>query len=543
MPRLRRLPETAAGCWKQRAGKCSPTARGRKRIMTRRSSEIAAFLASCRRIFWGSAAFSGLSNILMLTGSFFMLQVYDRVLPGRSIPTLIALMALAMVLYVFQGALDLIRNRISVRIGRHLDETLGLRVFDAMVRLPLKTRGDGDGLQPLRDLDQVRSFLSSGGPRALFDLPWMPIYLGICFLFHFWIGVTALVGALVLVAITLLTETRTRGPAKASCPLCRGAQRARSRRAGETPKCCRPWACAGRRRCAGGSSTRSTLRRTRPPAMSPAVSADFEGLPCVSAVARSRRRRLSRHQSGIDGRHHHRRFDPDRARAGARRTGDRELEGIRRSPPVRPPAGPALEALAQGRGASGAAAADRNASRSKHINVTAPGSEKLILNDVSFSLRQGEGLGIIGPSGSGKSTLARALVGVWPQLRGKNQARQRRRWISGPRKRSADTSAICRRMSNCSTAASPSISRASIRRPRRRRCWRRLERLARTISFFRSPMDTVPRSARAEWRCRPASVSASDLRARSTAIRSWSCSTSRHRISIQRARRRLPRRS
>ena len=77
----------------------------------------------------------------MLTGSFFMLQVYDRVLPGRSIPTLVALMALATMLYVLQGALDLVRNRISARVGRHLDDTLGLRVFDAMVRLPLKTTG------------------------------------------------------------------------------------------------------------------------------------------------------------------------------------------------------------------------------------------------------------------------------------------------------------------------------------------------------------------------------------------------------------------
>src|SRR6476646_663813 len=81
--------------------------------------------------------------------------------------------------------------------------------------MPWKARGDGDGLQPLRDLDQVRSFLSGGGPTALFDLPWMPVYLGICFLFHFWIGTTALFGAAVLVAITVLTEARTRGPSKA----------------------------------------------------------------------------------------------------------------------------------------------------------------------------------------------------------------------------------------------------------------------------------------------------------------------------------------
>ena len=125
----------------------------------------------------------------MLTGSFFMLQVYDRVLPRRSVPTLIGLLFLATVLYAFQGGLDLVRNRISARIGRFLEETLGLRVYDAVVRLPLKTRGDGDGMQPLRDLDQVRSFLSHGGPTALFDLPWIPLYLGICFYFHFWIGV------------------------------------------------------------------------------------------------------------------------------------------------------------------------------------------------------------------------------------------------------------------------------------------------------------------------------------------------------------------
>ena len=121
-------------------------------------SEISAFLGSCRRIFWSLAAFSGLSNLLMLTGSFFMLQVYDRVLPGRSIPTLVALLFLATVLYAFQGGLDLVRNRISARIGRYFDERLGLRVFDLTVRLPLKARGDGDGMQPLRDLTRSAAF-------------------------------------------------------------------------------------------------------------------------------------------------------------------------------------------------------------------------------------------------------------------------------------------------------------------------------------------------------------------------------------------------
>src|SRR5262249_46278222 len=115
------------------------------------SSELSAFLSSCRTIFWALAVFSGLSNLLMLTGSFFMLQVYDRVLPARSIPTLVALSLLAVMLYAFQGGLDLVRSRINTRIGRHFDERLGGRIFESIVQLPLKTRGDGDGLQPLRD--------------------------------------------------------------------------------------------------------------------------------------------------------------------------------------------------------------------------------------------------------------------------------------------------------------------------------------------------------------------------------------------------------
>src|SRR4051812_6211876 len=175
-------------------------------------SELASALATCRHGFLGVGLVSGMVNLLYLTGSFFMLQVYDRVLPSRSVPTLLGLAVLAGALYGFQGFLDLIRNRIFVRIGASLDEALGGRVHDILVRLPLRTRTQGDGLQPLRDLDQIRSFLASGGPQALFDFPWMPIYLGVCFLFHFWIGITALVGALILITLTLLTEILTRKP-------------------------------------------------------------------------------------------------------------------------------------------------------------------------------------------------------------------------------------------------------------------------------------------------------------------------------------------
>src|SRR6267378_8247494 len=177
-------------------------------------SELAEALAACRGAFISIGLMAGMSNILMLTGAFFMLEVYDRVLPSRSIPTLVGLVILAGGLYVAQGVLDLIRGRILVRVGTSLDETLNARVFETVVRLPLMVGGRNEGLQPLRDLDNVRSFLSSMGPGAFFDLPWLPFYLAICFAFHWLLGVTALAGAIVLVTLTLITEFLSRAPAK-----------------------------------------------------------------------------------------------------------------------------------------------------------------------------------------------------------------------------------------------------------------------------------------------------------------------------------------
>src|SRR6185295_12944495 len=111
---------------------------------------------------------------------------------------------LALVLYGFQGLLDIVRGRILLRIGRSLDEAVSGRVWRILVRLPLIAPA-ARGLQPMQDLDQVRAFASGVGPSALFDLPWMPLYLGICYLFHPWIGLAATAGALLLIIITLCT--------------------------------------------------------------------------------------------------------------------------------------------------------------------------------------------------------------------------------------------------------------------------------------------------------------------------------------------------
>ena len=152
---------------------------------------------------------SAMINVLYLTGSFFMLEVYDRVVPSRSVPTLIGLVILAAFLYTAQGVLDLIRSRILVRIGTSLDESLGARVFDTVARLPLKAGQRNDGMLPIRDLDSIRSFMGSLGPIAMFDLPWMPFYIAICFVFHPLIGDHRARGAIILTVVTLTTERLT----------------------------------------------------------------------------------------------------------------------------------------------------------------------------------------------------------------------------------------------------------------------------------------------------------------------------------------------
>jgi len=179
-----------------------------------RRSELGDALRACRSAFIGVGAMSCMINLLYLTGSIFMLEIYDRVLPSRSVPTLVGLVILAGGLYIAQGFLDLIRGRILGRIGTSLDEALNNRVFQTIVRLPLMVGGRNEGLQPLRDLDNVRSFLGSMGPGAFFDLPWLPFYLAICFAFHVLIGLTALVGAIILVTLTLVTEFMSREPAR-----------------------------------------------------------------------------------------------------------------------------------------------------------------------------------------------------------------------------------------------------------------------------------------------------------------------------------------
>src|SRR5438874_474542 len=176
--------------------------------------DLAAALRDCRRAFGGVALFSGVVNLLMLAGPLYMLQIYDRVLSSKSVPTLVALSVFLVGAYAFQGALDLLRSRVVARAAALLDQRLALTVHGAVIRLAISDRHQGAAPQPVRDLDQIRNFLTSAGPIAIVDLPWLPVFLAICFLIHPWLGLVATVAAIILFMITLQTERASRAPAR-----------------------------------------------------------------------------------------------------------------------------------------------------------------------------------------------------------------------------------------------------------------------------------------------------------------------------------------
>jgi ABC-type protease/lipase transport system fused ATPase/permease subunit len=153
------------------------------------------------------------SNVLTLTGSIFMLQVYDRVLASRSLPTLVVLTALVAVLYGFYALLEWTRMRMSARVANMVDRLLSQKMFEAAAdRRP--AAGAERNADPIRDLDTIRTFISGSGPLAVLDLPWLPAYLALVFIFHPMFGWLVTAGAVVITGMLVLNETQSRRTAR-----------------------------------------------------------------------------------------------------------------------------------------------------------------------------------------------------------------------------------------------------------------------------------------------------------------------------------------
>ena len=376
-----------------------------------------ASVSACRGALLGLFVFSGLINILYLTGSFYMLQVYDRVIPSRSVPTLIALSILAAVLFAGQAALDYFRSRVLLQAARSLDERLSPRIFRLIMMLPMTPRGATLGQQPLRDLDTVRGFLAGGGPLGLFDLPWMPFYLAICFLFHPWIGVAAIIGAIMLVTLTVCAEVFTRKPIAEATQY--GAARVglmeTGRRNAEVvaalgmgERMAYDWDIANQKhldaqeRASGVSSGLSAFSKAARAALQSGIlglgaylamhGEASSGIIIAASIMTSRA--LAPVELVIA---HWKPF-------GAARQSWRRLHDLFAAFPEAADPLP-LEA-------------PRQTLRVEGLVLTPPNVAKVVVANLSFELQAGSALGVIGPSACGKSSLARAIVGVWRPQRG-----------------------------------------------------------------------------------------------------------------------------
>ena len=381
------------------------------------SQEIANTLSGCRCGFISLLVTSGLVNLLYLTGSLFMLVVYNNVIPSRSVPSLVGLVLLALMLYAFQGLLETMRSRLLARIAAALDGCLSPHVFKFMMHGSRDEAAPSDSYLPMHDLDQLRSFLSSAAPIALCDLPWMPIYFALCFIFHPLIGMTAVMGALFLVAITLLTDRLTRKPL-------RTVNEHAVHRTAVTDAGCRN----GDVILAMGMQTHFAARwgmANHNYLMAQQRVSDVSG--ALSSVSKMSRMAL---QSAVLA------VSAYLVISGDGSTGVLLASSLLLGRALAPldltiANWKAVAAAQQSWKRLTALAAQTPATTRKTVlpapcrflkvsgvSIAPRGTKRLAVRNLSFGLKAGQAVAVIGSSGSGKSTLIRGLIGVWPVLRG-----------------------------------------------------------------------------------------------------------------------------
>ncbi|GAB4405039.1 MAG: alkaline protease secretion ATP-binding protein AprD [Rhodoferax sp.] len=359
---------------------------------------------------------SALANVLMLTPTLYMLQVFDRVMMSRSELTLVALSLLTLGLFAVMGLAEWLRSRVLVHAGVRLDGVLSSRVFDASFAAHLNQATVNPG-RAFSDLVQLRQFMTGQGILAFFDLPWMPIYLAVLFVLHPMLGWLSLGFALVQGLMAWLGHSRTVAPTEA----------------------------ANQAQADAHVYLQSKLRHAevvQALGMGPALQGQWQQRHAqalaASALAGGQTARLAALSKFI-------RYTQQSASlaagavlviAGELSPGAMIAANVLMSRALAP-----IDLLVSTwRGAISAWAAfgrleallqahPRQSPRSvaqpvaghlslRGVRATAPGRAAPILDDIHLDLHPGRVLVVMGPSGSGKSTLAKVLMGIWPDVQG-----------------------------------------------------------------------------------------------------------------------------
>ncbi|MFZ1416113.1 MAG: type I secretion system permease/ATPase [Defluviicoccus sp.] len=350
-------------------------------------------------------------SFLHLILPLYMLQVYDRVVPGRSLDTLIALTLLAVVGLGFLGLLEYIRARVFVIVGERLARQLGAPVLQAAVAQSLRS-GSAGATDAMRDVHELRQFVT-GGPVALpFDALVSPLFLLLLFVLHPTYGVVGVIAITVLISLSIAMEYVARRPqASANDAAVRSHVEV-----GAAIRNAELIEALGMR-----AAIASRWRRGQDRALM-LVGAGNTAAKAIGAVARSLRMMVQVAMLGTGATlliNHE--VSAGSMMAATIMLGrllqpfDQLIQGWRQWCL-------AFGAFARLRQLLASHVSDRlevpavateGAVVIERLSFIPPGSDQALLKSISFSLNPGEVLGIIGPSGAGKSTLARLLVGVW----------------------------------------------------------------------------------------------------------------------------------
>ncbi|CDG19016.1 type I secretion system permease/ATPase [Xenorhabdus doucetiae] len=389
--------------------------------------EITEVLRARSKVFWTIGLFTAFINLLMLVPSIYMLQVYDRVLPSSNEMTLLMLTLITLGMFAMMGGLEYIRSQVVIRIGNQFDMCLNQRVYTASYESNLKN-GSTDAGQMLNDLATIRQFLTGNALFAFFDAPWFPVYLGVIFLFSPYLGLLALVGAIMLIALAVLNQWLSQAPlAEASHLSLRSANLASTNLRNAEVIEALGMLPALRQRWFGLHQRFLNFQRIA-----------SERAAAITALTKTVRMALQSLILGLGGwlaiEGH---ITPGMMIAGsilmgralspieqliqawkswsAARLSWQRLNKLLQAQPERksgmslpPPKGVLLMENVSA----------MPPSKTRARQVAQNGNSPYVLQDINFALEAGDVLGVIGPSASGKSTLARLLVGIWPAQEG-----------------------------------------------------------------------------------------------------------------------------
>jgi ATP-binding cassette subfamily C protein/ATP-binding cassette subfamily C protein EexD len=372
-------------------------------------------LRACRKQFFLVGVFSGVVNLLQLTTSVYMMQVFDRVLASRVLDTLYFLSLIAIGAILVLALLEAVRGQVMQRLATWVEHRVAPEGFVRAIESTL--RGRPYRMEVLRDLAVCRGFLSSAGALSLYDIPWVPIYLGFIFMLHPVMGCIALAGAVTLFGLALLSELSTSKLLKEANSASIASQRRAesiSRNAEVIDSMGMLPAVIGHWRESVAAMTEPQQRAADRAAILVAATKFFRlamqiailGVGAYAVLNQELTSGASIAGSIIMGRA----LAPVEQLIGGwkqlvqARQSFRRLQVFLTQPRLRP-AGMLLPEP------TGRLTVER-------VSYAFPGRDMALIKGVNFTLSPGESLAIIGPSAAGKTTLIRLLMGTLPPFAG-----------------------------------------------------------------------------------------------------------------------------